>query len=212
MRNLGVEKIYTEMGMYGRTVDNWDEEFQGKINGQYKLISMPKQFIKLFDELVEKNDDEIYNESGSEYGSEYYRVMINVHLPERKIVITSEVEEENSKGDSEEDDVINNLSVQSFLDENNIDYLMVDYSGGGDDGSIEDDGYDDDGNRFGLSDDLKDYLYSILNNSFGGWEINDGSSGKFIIQRKTVEIEHEWYETEWVNSELNIVITEKDLD
>ena len=212
MRNLGVEKISTEMAMYGRTVDNWDEEFQGKINGQYKLISMPKQFIKLFDELVEKNDDEIYNESGSEYGSEYYRVMINVHLPERKIVITSEVEEENSKGDSEEDDVINNLSVQSFLDENNIDYLMVDYSGGGDDGSIEDDGYDDDGNRFGLSDDLKDYLYSILNNSFGGWEINDGSSGKFIIQRKTVEIEHEWYETEWVNSELNIVITEKDLD
>ena len=212
MRNLGVEKIYTEMGMYGRTVDNWDEEFQGKINGQYKLISMPKQFIKLFDELVEKNDDEIYNESGSEYGSEYYRVMINVHLPERKIVITSEVEEENSKGDSEEDDVINNLSVQSFLDENNIDYLMVDYSGGGDDGSIEDDGYDDDGNRFRLSDDLEDFLYSRLNNSFGGWEINEGSSGKFIIQRETVEIEHEWYETEWVNSELNIVITEKDLD
>lgn len=212
MRNLGVEKISTEMAMYGRGVDNWDEEFQGKINGQYKLISMTKQFIKLFDELVEKYADEIYVESGSEYGSEYYRVMINVHLPERKIVITSEVEEENSKGDSDEYDVINNLSVQSFLDENNIDYLMVDYSGGGDDGSIEDDGYDDDGNRFRLSDDLEDFLYSRLNNSFGGWEINEGSSGKFIIQRETVEIEHEWYETEWVNSELNIVITEKDLD
>jgi len=212
MRNLGVEKISTEMAMYGRTVDNWDEEFQGEINGQYKLISMTKQFIKLFDELVEKYADEIYDESGSEYGSEFYRVMINVHLPERKIVITSEVEEENSKGDSDEYDVINNLSVQSFLDENNIDYLMVDYSGGGDDGSIEDDGYDDDGNRFRLSDDLEDFLYSRLNNSFGGWEINEGSSGKFIIQRETVEIEHEWYETEWVNSELNIVITEKDLD
>jgi hypothetical protein len=212
MRNLGVEKIWTEMAMDGRSVDNWDEEFQAVINGQYKLISMPKQFIKLFDVLVEKYADEINDESQSDYGSEYYRVNINVHLAEREMVITSEIEEEETKGDSDEYDVIDNPSVQSFLDENNIDYLMVDYSGGGDDGSIEDDGYDDDGNRFRISNNLEDFLYSRLNSSFGGWEINEGSSGKFIIQRETVEIEHEWYETEWVNSELNIVITEKDLD
>ena len=212
MRNLGVKNIWTEIGMDGRMLGDWDEEFQGEINGQYKLISMPKQFIKLFDELVEKYADEIYDESQNDYGSEYYRVKINVNLPEREMVITSEIEEEETKGDSDEYDVINNPSVQSFLDENNIDYLMVDYSGGGDDGSIEDDGYDDDGNRFRLSNNLEDFLYSRLNSSFGGWEINEGSSGKFIIQRETVEIEHEWYETEWVNSELNIVITEKDLD
>ena len=43
MRNLGVEKIWTEMAMDGRRVDNWDEEFQAVINGQYKLISMRKR-------------------------------------------------------------------------------------------------------------------------------------------------------------------------
>jgi hypothetical protein len=212
MRNLGVEKIWTEMGMNERRVDNWDEEFQGQINGQYKLISMPKQFIKLFDELVEKYADEIYEESGNDYDSEYYRVNINVHLTEREIVITSEIEEEKTEGSSDEYDVSDNPSVQSFLDENNIDYLTVTYSGGGDEGSIEDHGYDDDGNRYELSDDLEDYLYSRLNSSFGGWEINEGSSGKFIIQRETVVIDHEWYETDWVSSELEIVITEKDLD
>jgi hypothetical protein len=59
---------------------------------------------------------------------------------------------------------------------------------------------------------LEEFLYEKLNGNFGGWEINEGSSGKFIIQRETVEIEHEWYENDWVNSDLRIEITEKDLD
>jgi hypothetical protein len=212
MRNLGVDRVWTEMTMDGSRIDMWDEEFQATKNGDYKKISMPKQFVKLIDTLVEQYHLEIWEESENEWGSEYYRVDINVFLSDRKIVITSDIEEQKTEEASDEYDVINNLSVQSFLDENQIDYLYVDYSGGGDDGSIEDNGYDDEGNNYSLSDDLEEYLYSKLNSSFGGWEINEGSSGKFFINRKTVEIEHEWYENEYVPSELEIVITEEDLD
>ena len=212
MRNLGVDRIWTEMTMSGSHVDHWDQEFQATKNGDYKKISVPKQFIKLFDTLVEKYREEIWDGSQNDWGSDFYRVDINVFLSEREIVITSDIEEQTTDGSSDEYDVIEVPSVQSFLDENEIDDFEVSYSGGGDDGYIEDDGYDDEGNQYRLSDDLENYLYSKLNNSFGGWEINEGSSGKFIINRQTMEIEHEWYENEWVGSDLRIEITEKDLD
>jgi len=212
MKNLGVEKIWTEMTMDGRYVDHWDEEFQGVKNGQYSKVSVPKQFIKLVDTIIEKYGEEIWEESQNEWGSEYYRVDVYFSLSNRNIIITSDIEEQKADTSSDEYDVIDNPSVQSFLDRNNIDYLEVTYSGGGDDGFIEDDGYDDNGNRYRLSDDLEEFLYEKLNGNFGGWEINEGSSGKFIIQRETVEIEHEWYENDWVRSDLRIEITEKDLD
>ena len=212
MRNLGVDRVWTEMTMDGSHMDHWDEEIQATKNGDYKKIGLPKQFIKLFDTLVEKYGQEIWDGSQNEWDSEYYRVDINVSLSERKIIITSDIEEQTSEGSSHEYDVIEVPSVQSFLDENEIDDFEVSYSGGGDDGYIEDDGYDDEGNQYRLSDDLENYLYSKLNNSFGGWEINEGSSGKFIINRQTMEIEHEWYENEWVGSDLRIEITGKDLD
>ena len=212
MRNLGVDRVWTEMSMSGSYVDHWDQEFQATKNGDYKKITVPKQFIKLFDTLVENYGEEIWDESQNDWGSDYYRVDINVFLSERKIIITSDIEEQKADTSSDEYDVINNTSVQSFLDENNIDYLEVSYSGGGDDGYIEDDGYDYDGNQYRLSSDLEEFLYDKLNGNFGGWEINEGSSGKFIIQRETVEIEHEWYENDWVSSDLRIEITEKDLD
>lgn len=212
MRNLGVDGIWTEMTMDGSYVDYWDEDFQATKNGDYKQIPIPKQFIKLFDTLIEKYGQEIWDGSGNEWDSEYYRVNINVSLSERKIIITSDVEEQTSEGSSNEYDVIDDPEVQSFLDDNGIDDFEVSYSGGGDDGYIDDDGYDDEGNQYRLSDDLENYLYSKLNNSFGGWEINEGSSGKFIINRQTMEIEHEWYDREWVPSNLRIEITEKDLN
>jgi hypothetical protein len=212
MRNLGVDRIWTEMTMSGSHVDHWDQEFQATKNGDYKKISVPKQFIKLFDTLVEKYREEIWDGSQNDWGSDFYRVDINVFLSEREIVITSDIEEQTTDDSSDEYDVIEVPSVQSFLDENEIDDFEVSYSGGGDDGYIEDDGYDDEGNQYRLSDDLENYLYSKLNNSFGGWEINEGSSGKFIINRQTMLIEHEWYENEWVGSDLRIEITGKDLD
>ena len=212
MRNLGVEKIWTEMTMDGSYVDYWDQEFQGTKNGQYSKVNIPKQFVKLVDTIIEKYGEEIWDGSQNEWGSEYYRVDVYFSLSDRNIIITSDIEEQKADTSSDEYDVIDNPSVQSFLDRNNIDYLEVTYSGGGDDGFIEDDGYDDNGNQYRLSDDLEEFLYEKLNGNFGGWEINEGSSGKFIIQRETVEIEHEWYENEWVNSDLRIVITEKDLD
>jgi hypothetical protein len=212
MKTLGVSQIWTEMSMSGSYVDHWDQEYHAIKDGKSKKISVPKQFLKLFDTLIEKYGEEIWDGSQNEWGSDYYRVEIYVNLLQRQIVITSDIEEQTSEGSESEHDVENEPSVQSFLSDNNIGYFEVAYSGGGDDGFIEDDGYDDGGNQYRLSNDLLEFLYTKLNSDFGGWEINDGSSGKFIITKYILTIEHEWYETEWMNSDLKIVITEKDLD
>lgn len=207
MKNLGVNILSTEMAMDRTRMDVWDEEFQGEINGVYKLINMPKQFVKLIDTLVEKYGQEIWYGSQNEWDSEYYRVHITISLPEKKIIITSDIEEQTSEGSSDEYMVHDVLTVQLFLDENKIDDFEVNYYGGGDDGYIEDDGHDENGKKYRISDDLENFLLRRLSESFAGWEINGGSSGKFIINRITLTIEHEWYETEWVKSDLNIVIT-----
>ena len=98
MRNLGVDRVWTEMTMDGSHVDYWDEDFQATKNGDYKKIGMPKQFIKLFDTLIEKYGKEIWDGSSNEWDSEYYRVNINVSLSERKIIITSDIQEQTSEG------------------------------------------------------------------------------------------------------------------
>lgn len=91
------------------------------------------------------------------------------------------------------------------------------YSGGGDSGEIHDnikligkgkeesiDMYQNERFRF-----LKDYLYDVLESSYGGWEINEGSSGKFILNFTdfTATIEHTSYSEEQVDVDIDLELT-----
>lgn len=72
--------------------------------------------------------------------------------------------------------------------------LTVNYSGGGDDGYLENQFYE---NGSQVPAEIEDWCYDQLASNFGGWEINEGSFGKFIFdfKNKTVELEHT-YNTE----------------
>ena len=77
-------------------------------------------------------------------------------------------------------------------------FVKVDYSGGGDSGYIESNGYTDDGDvNIQIPAGLEDYIYQILESNYGGWEINEGSDGVFIFNfnDSTVTLEHT-YNTE----------------
>jgi hypothetical protein len=62
--------------------------------------------------------------------------------------------------------------------------LTIDYSGGGDSGYLED--------SFNSGDSVpavvSDFCYNMLENRFGGWEINEGSQGNFEIDLDNKEI------------------------
>jgi len=66
--------------------------------------------------------------------------------------------------------------------------LTIDYSGGGDSGYLEDSFNNGDSVPASVS----DFCYDMLENRFGGWEINEGSQGNFEIDldRKEITLNH----------------------
>jgi hypothetical protein len=81
-------------------------------------------------------------------------------------------------------------SIESSLEDSEFQrYIQIPFVGGGDSGYIEDSVVLDDGTRFEIPGNLSDILYEILP---GGWEINEGSQGRFTIdlEEKTIELEY----------------------
>ena len=66
--------------------------------------------------------------------------------------------------------------------------LTLSYNGSGDSGYIESE-FDE---GMSVPSDVEDWCYRALENLHGGWEINEGSQGRFIfiIPDKTIELEH----------------------
>jgi hypothetical protein len=98
--------------------------------------------------------------------------------------------------------------VFNELDEENISgTIFVTFDGNGDSGSIEQ-AEDESGHSVNLSTEMEDWCYNILENNYGGWEINEGSSGKFIfdIENRTCELEFGWNNE---NTECDTVYEEK---
>jgi hypothetical protein len=58
--------------------------------------------------------------------------------------------------------------------------LQLDYSGGGDSGYIESSFVN--GGRVPAN--IEDWCYEVLENNYGGWEINEGSQGYFVFDTR----------------------------
>jgi hypothetical protein len=79
--------------------------------------------------------------------------------------------------------------------------LQLDYSGGGDSGYIEPSFVD--GGRVPAN--IEDWCYEVLENNYGGWEINEGSQGYFIFDTRKNIIELELTYNELTEETENIL-------
>ena len=114
--------------------------------------------------------------------------------------------EDYEEGDSMFDGFI---EIRKFLKEQNLDEIFVDYNGSGDSGYIE--GQFRSGNNSGdLPAEIEDIAYQLLE-EFGGWEINEGSSGNIRMSNDEIEIEHEWNVEINNDIDLNIEITSENI-
>jgi hypothetical protein len=211
LKSLKVDEVSLNLNMDGRYVDNFDDTFY--VSGKH--YNIPSNFISFFEKIIEKYTDEIWEYSQNDDGNYYYNVTILVDRINKTMEITSEIQEQTSEGNSDEYDVSTMTLVQNFLDENNINYFEVNFSGGGDSGELDQTGSDKEDDplgTIGYPDELENFFYDKLESSFGGWEINEGSSGKIILDRNNLTIEIELYTDEWVQSGLSIIIKEDDLD
>lgn len=153
---------------HGRSVNGYD-----KIDDLiHKIVSEEDYFLNMFTDC-----------EGSQ------RIEIGVDCDERELSITlfetifgqephfltynlDEIQEE--FGDETHDSVVRLFDMLNGVDG------RVDFSGGGDDGYIDDFIVVGD-QEITLSDEINDMLFSILSNNFSGWEINEGSNGNFVF-------------------------------
>lgn len=188
--------------------------FDGKvwINILSKDVKIPSNFLPLFDMIIEKYGSEIWNESMNEEEDDYYRASISFKVDQRLMIITSVITANGEEPASDEYTLNDDEDVNTFLDENNIKRITIKYQGGGDDGYIEDKGKGDNGEEYDLSDEMGNVVYSYLEQSFGGWENNEGASGEIIVTKEEIQIDHIWNTEDKVDSDLRLVIKLEDVE
>lgn len=132
----------------------------------------------------------------------YERISIDVDAVSRTIsasyycVYTTESEPEGITYSLEEDEDDDKLrEVFETFEEIKGDYpklnnLELRYYGGGDSGYLED--YFDNMTNIQVPSAVEDWCYDKLESNFGGWEINEGSSGYFYfnLEDKVAELVH----------------------
>jgi hypothetical protein len=195
--------------MESDSINWWDEKVW--VNILRKDVKIPSNFLPLFDMIIEKYGEEIWNGSMNEEEDDYYRVSISFKVDQRLMIITSEITENGEEDAGDEYELKNDKDVDSFLDETGLESISIKYEGGGDDGYLEDKGEGDDGEDYELSAGVRDVAYNYLTQSFGGWENNEGARGEIIITKDTLSINHIWFTREMENSELQLVIKLDDL-
>jgi hypothetical protein len=211
---LFLEQFNTEIASVDFDMDTdemgwWDKKVW--INELRKDVSIPSNFLPLFDMIIEVYGKRIWEESENEEGDEYYRVNIEFRVDTKTMVIGSEVTVNSEEDAGDEYELNNDKDVDSFLDETGLESISIKYEGGGDDGYLEDKGEGDDGEEYELSAGVRDVAYNYLTQSFGGWENNEGARGEIIITKDTLSINHIWFTREMENSELQLVIKLDDL-
>jgi len=193
-----------------RSYDWWDEKVW--INILRKDVKIPSNFLPLFDMIIEKYGDEIWDGSQNEDGEDYYRLTISFKVDPRVMIMTTMITEngEEDAGDSYE--LNDNEEVNTFLDEHNLDSIVIYYDGGGDSGEIRNVGEGNDGEEYDLSAGMEDVIYTYLERSFGGWENNEGASGKITVTKEELEISHIWNTRDQVDSDLRLMVELKNVE
>lgn len=161
------------------------DPFQGRMYGCLSPNGFSSKKLP-FD--VSDNLNEWWNENNFSIDDEGLSYAELVIIPEKREIILKTIYVEIEPGveqvtthEFEDDD-----KVFNYLKEKDIKSLYVDFTGGGDSGYIEDNvevvhNNDEVSNEnlddFGL---LENYMYEMLSD-YGGWEINEGSQGRFYV-------------------------------
>ena len=182
------------------------------VNILRKDVNIPSNFLPLFDMIIDNYGREIWEGSMNEEEDDYYQASISFKVDQRLMIITSVITENGEEPASDDYTLNNNEDVNTFLDEKNIERITIKYEGGGDDGYIDGKGKGDNGEEYDLSAGMSDVVYSYLEQSFGGWENNEGAKGEIIVTKEEIQIDHIWYTRDDVDSDLRLVIKLEDVE
>ena len=182
-RSYGADSVYTTFYLSACSRDWNDGQWD---SGQ---ISRPIESYDKIDELVEKlvDDESILNEFNECDGSQ--RIEVEIDCKERVLSIYAYETVYGSEphgNDYTLEDIESEFgeetlkAVEELFEQLNGSEGRVDFSGGGDDGYIEDYMYVN-SDQVDIPKLIEEMLYSMLNGNFAGWENNEGAQGSWLF-------------------------------
>ena len=202
-KGYGADKVSKYMAIYDCQIDDYDlKGGKWRKNNGGSPIESYSQIDDIINRIIEEsgiqdNLDEYfdcYQTSGELY--------LEIDVTEKKILMSLSYNElqTNEEGDEKELGDVSNKYIDSvnqvfdYMKDNDYDELKLTYNGSGDSGDIDETFYyEGDSVDFDVTDNLLDFCYDWLSDSFGGWEINEGSQGDivFYLDNKTIQIHHQ---------------------
>ena len=177
-------------------IEDFSYIFEIDVNHDYtnELESIYEQFAN---QIVEKFVDGNVFDFQSDVGRIDLEVEVDRNNQSFQVFASEYVNTEDyyeSNGEIE-----NNEDLKEFFNEKNLQEVNAIYYGGGDSGSIE---------EFSTNcpSSVEDVFFTLLEENYGGWEINEGSRGTITITKDPSEenvfnyvIEHTWFNEEYVS-------------
>ena len=209
-RSYGADDVYTTVYLSDCSRD-WQDD------GWYsRQVSRSIEGYDKIDELVEKliDDDSIINQFNDCDGSQ--RIEMEIDCVERILSIHAYETVYGSEphgSDYSLEDIESEYTTEEYnavvelFERLNGANATVDFSGGGDDGYIEDDMMIG-GERHDIPKPIEELLYSMLNGNHGGWENNEGAQGSWTFDSsdKTIVFDFNYNTEEEVSVDLDYII------
>jgi len=198
----GTINIELDSDQYSLTHDDIDWKYVQHFDNNYRA-DLPEGLRPILQKVMNYIIDEGKFESPDMESMSYQNIGIEIDCSRKELTVTHnysyydrgngstveyESDEDKSKFDKWMEEDLQDVEVPSDG------ILTLSYNGGGDSGYIEST-FDETSDAVPAS--IENWCYSQLEKHFGGWEINEGSDGRFIFNfnNSTVELEHT-YNTE----------------
>lgn len=195
IQSLGKKEAVVEEYYYGDLVDSFDEFKRDMLNSEWKFTNIydadiPDGFRQIVSKVLKSiNISNIYIDI-EDINQISFELILNCRDNNLTLVCHYyyyETEERQIEFPNESEDLINDL-IENGVNPEEDGMLYLDYSGGGDSGYIN----GAFANGEDVPADFQEWCYKALEEDFGGWEIDAGSQGQFVInfEDNTIVLNH----------------------
>jgi hypothetical protein len=193
----GTIDINLDSDHYDLSHEDIDWKYVQHFDNNYRA-EIPEGLLPILKKVMNYVVDEGVFESPDIESMSYQNISIEIDCSRKELTVThdysyySRDEGSSIAYDSDED----KARFDKWMEEDMQDVevpsdgiLTLSYNGGGDSGYIES-SFDETSDAVPAS--IEDWCYSQLESHFGGWEINEGSDGRFIFNfnNSTVDLDH----------------------
>jgi hypothetical protein len=193
----GTIDINLDSDHYDLSHEDIDWKYVQHFDNNYRA-ELPEGLLPILKKVMNYVVDEGVFESPDIESMSYQNISIEIDCSRKELTVThdysyySRDEGSSIAYDSDED----KARFDKWMEEDMQDVevpsdgvLTLSYNGGGDSGYIES-SFDETSDAVPAS--IENWCYSQLESHFGGWEINEGSDGRFIFNfnNSTVELDH----------------------